>query len=91
LKDKKQIPNNQKNTHCIFDQLNIANQDQSQDLSAEHLKRLFSFGFSTKHKKYGFGLHNSFLLAQELKGSLEACSDGEGLGATFTLSLPLSW
>ncbi len=73
------------NNHYI----KIAIQDNGIGITEENLKRLFSFGFSTKHKAYGFGLHNSFLLAKELNGSIEGSSDGEGMGATFILTLPL--
>ncbi len=71
------------------EQIDIFIQDNGSGISEENLKRLFLFGFSTKKEHYGFGLHNSFLLAKELGGSLCAKSDGKNKGATFVLSLPL--
>lgn len=68
--------------------IQIAIQDNGIGISKENLKRLFSFGFSTKHQSYGFGLHHSFLLVKELNGLLECSSDGEGKGALFVLTLP---
>lgn len=72
----------------IDDGINIIIQDNGIGISDENLKRLFSFGFSTKNEHYGFGLHNSFLIAKELGGSLCAKSEGKSQGATFILSLP---
>ena len=51
--------------------------------------RVFSFGFTTKPKGHGFGLHSSALLAKELGGTLNVESEGIGRGATFILILPL--
>lgn len=77
------IKKNLKNT------LSIAVHDNGVGISPENQKRLFSSGFSTKQKGQGYSLHNSFLLARELHGTLEAQSDGNGCGATFTLTLPM--
>ncbi|CAK0747818.1 hypothetical protein CCP4SC76_1880002 [Gammaproteobacteria bacterium] len=53
----------------------------------EAVDRLFGFGYTTKVKGSGIGLHASanYLIAQ--KGKLEAFSDGPGQGATFVISL----
>ncbi len=53
------------------------------------MTRIFSHGFSTRKDGHGFGLHSSALLATELGGILEVHSEGEGRGASFTLTLPL--
>jgi PAS domain S-box-containing protein len=50
--------------------------------------KLFSFGFTTREKGHGFGLHSAALSAQSLGGKIEAHSDGPGLGARFQLILP---
>ena len=55
----------------------------------EHLTKIFNHGFTTKKEGHGFGLHSSALAAQELGGSLSVHSDNAGLGATFTLQIPL--
>jgi hypothetical protein len=51
--------------------------------------RIFQHGFTTKTGGHGFGLHSGALTAKQLGGALRAESDGAGLGATFTLELPL--
>jgi signal transduction histidine kinase len=57
-------------------------------IQPEHLTRIFSQGFTTKHGGHGFGLHSSALAAKRLGGVLSAYSAGAGQGATFTLDLP---
>jgi two-component system NtrC family sensor kinase len=55
-----------------------------------NLRRIFSHGFTTrKTGGHGFGLHSGALAAKEMGGALLAQSDGPGLGATFTLEIPL--
>jgi signal transduction histidine kinase len=63
--------------------------DNGVGISPENLTRIFSFGFTTRKYGHGFGLHSSILAAQELGGTLRACSEGVGQGATFILELPL--
>lgn len=50
--------------------------------------RLFTYGFTTRPKGHGFGLHSAALSAQSLGGHIEAHSDGPGTGARFELILP---
>jgi len=64
--------------------------DNGAGIPAENLTRIFSHGFTTRKDGHGFGLHSGALAAKELGGSLLAQSDGVGLGATFTLELPLA-
>lgn len=71
------------------DFLNIIVEDNGMGIAFENLTKIFSFGFTTKQKGHGFGLHSSALLAKELGGSLHAESDGIGTGARFILSLPM--
>ena len=63
--------------------------DNGVGIRAEHRELLFTHGFTTKPDGHGFGLHSAALAARELGGSLSAHSDGPGLGAAFTLELPL--
>ncbi len=70
------------------DFLNITIEDNGMGIASQNLTKIFSFGFTTKQKGHGFGLHSSALLAKELGGSLHAESDGLGMGARFILSLP---
>jgi signal transduction histidine kinase len=64
--------------------------DNGCGIAPEVMKKLFSYGFTTKATGHGFGLHASALAAQEMGGKLEAFSQGVGHGATFTLSIPPS-
>ena len=62
--------------------------DNGAGIAAEHLSRVFEFGFTTKPNGHGFGLHISANLAHELGGELTCRSAGRGQGAAFTLELP---
>ena len=64
--------------------------DDGIGISEENLSKVFNFGFTTKTNGHGFGLHASALAAKEMGGTLIAESEGEGLGATFILELPIS-
>jgi two-component system, NtrC family, sensor kinase len=57
-------------------------------IAPENLTKIFSHGFTTKKDGHGFGLHSGAIAAKEMGGILSAESEGEGLGATFTLELP---
>lgn len=63
--------------------------DNGIGIAPENLTRIFAHGFTTRKDGHGFGLHTSALAAKELGGSLTAYSEGPGLGATFTLELPV--
>ena len=67
----------------------ISVRDNGVGIPAENLNRIFSHGFTTRKDGHGFGLHSGALAAKEIGGSLSAESDGPGLGATFTLELPI--
>jgi signal transduction histidine kinase len=73
----------------IQDSIVIQITDNGVGIPNENLKKIFTFGYTTKEKGHGFGLHSSILLAKELGGTLEASSDGLNQGATFSLKLPL--
>ncbi len=67
----------------------VAVTDNGIGIAPENLARIFAHGFTTKRNGHGFGLHSAALAARELGGSLSVHSDGLGLGATFTLELPM--
>jgi PAS domain S-box-containing protein len=69
-------------------QVEISVTDSGVGIAPENLTRVFAFGFTTKKRGHGFGLHSSALAAKELGGSLFARSEGVGRGATFVLKLP---
>jgi signal transduction histidine kinase len=64
--------------------------DTGMGIKPENLKRLFAQGFTTKKDGHGFGLHSGALAAKQMGGTMEAASDGEGRGATFTIHLPIT-
>jgi C4-dicarboxylate-specific signal transduction histidine kinase len=63
--------------------------DNGMGISADNLKNIFSFGFTTKKNGHGYGLHSSAIAAKELGGKLIAVSEGNLQGAKFILTLPL--
>jgi signal transduction histidine kinase len=63
--------------------------DNGVGITPEHLKRVFTHGFTTKPEGHGFGLHSCANAAKEMHGSLSVHSDGAGTGATFVLELPV--
>ncbi len=64
-------------------------EDSGIGISEEVLSQVWQFGFTTKKKGHGFGLHNSANAAQQIGGTLTAHSDGVGHGACFILRLPI--
>jgi PAS domain S-box-containing protein len=67
----------------------ITVRDNGIGIAPENLSRIFAHGFTTKKDGHGFGLHSCALAASEMNGSLAASSEGTGMGATFTLELPV--
>lgn len=63
--------------------------DNGIGIREEIISQIFTYGFTTKKKGHGFGLHVSALGAQQLGGSLKAYSEGQDKGATFELILPM--
>ncbi|UUZ65632.1 GHKL domain-containing protein [Polaromonas sp. P1-6] len=70
--------------------LQVCVKDEGEGIPAENLTRIFAHGFTTRTAGHGFGLHSCALAAKQMGGTLTAHSDGPGLGATFTLQLPIS-
>ena len=62
--------------------------DNGIGISKENLLNIFQHGFTTKKSGHGFGLHSGAIAAKEMGGSLTVDSEGEGLGAKFTLEIP---
>ncbi|MDB5944637.1 MAG: sensor signal transduction histidine kinase [Ramlibacter sp.] len=71
------------------ERLRVAVQDEGEGIAPETMARLFTHGFTTRKHGHGFGLHSCKQAAAEMGGSLAAHSNGPGLGATFTLELPI--
>jgi two-component system, NtrC family, sensor kinase len=70
--------------------LKISIADNGVGIPPDNLTRVFNHGFTTRRNGHGFGLHSGALAARELGGALKVTSNGVGLGATFTLELPIS-
>jgi len=68
--------------------LEISISDNGVGIAPEALKSLFKFGYSTKNRSSGFGLHNcaNFMLSNG--GRIEILSAGRNLGATTRLYCP---
>jgi len=62
--------------------------DNGVGIPKDNLTKIFSYGFTTKERGHGFGLHSCALASSEMGGSLTVRSEGVGQGATFTLELP---
>ena len=65
--------------------------DNGVGIDPEDLVKIFSHGFTTKASGHGFGLHSCANIIKELGGSIRACSDGIGQGATFRLEIPFEY
>ncbi|QHF43421.1 histidine kinase [Pseudomonas sp. S35] len=70
--------------------LQISVKDEGEGIPAENMTRIFTHGFTTRKEGHGFGLHSCALAAVEMHGQLSVHSDGPGLGAVFTLTIPLT-
>jgi len=77
-------------TRVRGDKLTIEVADTGLGVARENLTRIFSHGFTTKKHGHGFGLHSCANAAKEMGGGLSVRSDGPGMGATFTLEMPLA-
>ncbi|MBN1129331.1 MAG: HAMP domain-containing protein [Chitinispirillaceae bacterium] len=55
----------------------------------ENLKRIFSFGYTTKPDGHGFGLHSSVNYIKEMGGRMWAESGGADQGASLIITFPL--
>ncbi|MBF0626101.1 MAG: hybrid sensor histidine kinase/response regulator [Magnetococcales bacterium] len=71
------------------DGLELSIADNGCGIPAETMPNLFSYGYSTKERGTGFGLHSAALFVQSLSGSIEAHSAGPDQGAVLTIGLPL--
>lgn len=69
--------------------VSITIKDTGCGFDPETKKNLFTFGFTTKRRGSGLGLHSSanYLIANN--GTITAHSDGKGKGAQFVINLPV--
>jgi|GEM_PF-1785579 len=71
------------------DQVRITVEDNGAGVDPSVRDKLFRFGFSTKQRGSGFGLHSVAVFAQEAGGRATLDSDGPDCGARLVLELPL--
>lgn len=72
-----------------LEEVEIRVMDNGIGILPENLPKIFTFGFTTKKKGHGFGLHNCAFIAKQLGGTLEVESEGFCKGALFILTLPV--
>jgi C4-dicarboxylate-specific signal transduction histidine kinase len=75
---------------CAGGQVEVVVTDNGVGIPASELPQIFGHGFTTKENGHGFGLHASAIAARELGGTLVAESDGDGRGARFCLTFPVT-
>jgi PAS domain S-box-containing protein len=73
------------------EQFTIQVSDNGVGISEKVLQKLFTRGVTTKESGTGQGLHSMALFVQSLDGSLSVDSEGLGLGAQFTVVLPVEF
>ena len=71
------------------DRLRLSVTDNGIGIEPDQREQLFQFGYSTKARGSGFGLHGAALFARELGGSIELQSEGNNQGSCLALELPL--
>jgi sensor histidine kinase regulating citrate/malate metabolism len=68
--------------------LRLSVRDNGAGFNAEQHSHMFQFGYSTKTRGSGFGLHATALFAQEMGGSITLESEGINRGALLSIELP---
>lgn len=68
--------------------LRLAVSDNGVGVSPEQRPGIFRYGYSTKERGSGFGLHATANFVQECGGSIRLESPGPDQGATLILELP---
>ncbi|MBF0357791.1 MAG: response regulator [Magnetococcales bacterium] len=71
------------------EQIELAVSDNGCGIPPEKLTEIFRYGFSTKKRGTGFGLHSAAIFIQSLGGSIEAHSAGRNQGTEMVVILPL--
>jgi DNA-binding LacI/PurR family transcriptional regulator/signal transduction histidine kinase len=61
--------------------------DTGMGIEQSILESIFNYGYTTKEKGHGFGLHSCANYMSEMNGKIWAESSGVGMGATFILQL----
>ncbi|ABK45522.1 multi-sensor signal transduction histidine kinase [Magnetococcus marinus MC-1] len=69
--------------------LEIRVQDNGCGIATDKLAETFRFGYTTKEKGTGFGLHSAANFVQSIGGEIVCQSEGLGRGALFIVTLPM--
>lgn len=69
--------------------IQIKIRDNGNGADEDSLKHSFEFGFSTKERNSGFGLHDTANFIKANQGEIAFTSDGIGKGAEIVISFPL--
>lgn len=69
--------------------ISIVVADNGVGITAEQREKILEFGYSTKQRGSGFGLHATAHFLRAIEGELQIESRGEGHGARFTLLIPV--
>jgi len=64
--------------------------DMGVGIPEKNMEGMFSYGFTTKSEGHGFGLHSCVRAMRDMGGNIRVFSEGEGKGATFSLSFSLA-
>ncbi len=70
-------------------QLMVEVTDNGVGISEEAQQKVLQFGYSTKNRGSGFGLHATANFVRNLQGRIEVISEGVGQGATVRLRIPV--
>lgn len=68
--------------------LRISVRDSGVGIAPEVAAKIFGAGVTSKANGHGYGLHSSAFAARQMGGTLDCASEGQGKGATFTLTIP---
>lgn len=68
--------------------ISISIQDSGVGFSEEEKQKLFTFGYTTKKRGSGYGLHSCANNLIASNGSISAFSEGKGKGAKFIVRMP---
>ncbi|MBT7022142.1 MAG: response regulator [Gammaproteobacteria bacterium] len=69
--------------------ISIMVEDNGVGISAQQQQQIFKFGYSTKQRGSGFGLHATAHFLRGIGGRIEVESEGKGCGTRFWMKFPI--
>jgi len=76
-------------TENMKEWVKISVRDSGPGISDDKKKKIFNYGYTTKNKGAGLGLHSCYNLAISLGGKFEVVDPKEGPGVVFNVYLPV--